>query len=127
LNGNVSKVPVVGGSPQPTSLGPGGLSVEIVHIGLDDQGHYVVDFQTTGFSAQLPGTHIHFFFDTVPSDQVGASGGTLRLMYGGLSPFTGYSRADRPAEAVRMCALAANPDDSVVPDSGNCVILPDAP
>jgi len=48
-------------------------------------------------------------------------------MYGGLSPFTGYARTDRPAEAGQLCALVANPDHSVLPGSGNCMMLPDAP
>jgi hypothetical protein len=87
----------------------------------------VVEFRTAGFAAQLPGTHIHFFFDTVPPEQVGMSGEGLRLMHGGPSPFTGYAAADRPAEAGRMCALVANPDHTVVPGSGNCEMLPDAP
>ena len=126
-SGNVSGLPVVEGQPLPSTAAPGEVSVELLHIGLDGQGRYVVDFRATGFTPQLPGTHIHFFFDTVPPEQVGTSGGNLRLMYGGPSPFTGYSRTDRPAEAVRMCALVANPDDSVVPGSGNCLILPDAP
>ena len=127
LDGDVSKVPTVQGPSQPTGAAPSGLSVEIVHIGIDQQSHYVVQFQTTGFTAQLPGTHIDFFFDTVPPEQVGASGTGQWLTYGGPSPFSGYLTKDRPADAVKMCALVANANNSVVPGSGNCVILPDAP
>jgi len=127
VTGNISTVPPAEGPSPPAATAPAGLSVKIVHIGIDDQGRYVVQFTTTGFTPQVPGTHIHFFFDTVPPDQVGASGEGLRQIYGGPSPFTGYLRADRPAEAARMCALVANADNSVVPGSGNCVVLPDAP
>ena len=127
VSGNISSLPLVEGPPLPSGATPDGLSVEILHIGMDDQGRYVVEFETVGFTAQLPGTHIHFFFDTVPPEQVGISAGGLRLMYGGLSPFTGYARTDRPAEAGQMCALVANPDHSVLPGSGNCMMLPDAP
>jgi hypothetical protein len=127
VSGDISKLPLVEGPQLPSGTPPVDLSVEIRHIGLDDQGRYVVDFETTGFTAQLPGTHIHFFFDTVPPEQVGISGESLRLIHGGPPPFTGYTAADRPAEAGQMCALVANPDHSVLPDSGNCMMLPDAP
>jgi len=99
VSGDISKVPVVEGPPLPTGAAPDNLSVEIRRISLDDQGRYVVEFRTAGFAAQLPGTHIHFFFDSVPPEQVGMSGEGLRLMHGGPSPFTGYAAADRPAEA----------------------------
>jgi hypothetical protein len=127
VNGDISTLPLVEGPPLPAGGATGRQSVEIGRIAIDDQDRYVVEFDASGFSPQLPGTHIHFFFDSVPPEQVGISGGGLRRMYGGPSPFTGYLTTDRPAEAVSMCALVANPDHSVVPDSGNCQVLPDAP
>lgn len=86
----------------------------------------MVDFVTDGFTPELPGTHIHFFFDTVPPEQVGIGGTGDRLMYGGPSAFTGYGSADRPEAATQLCGLVANPDHSVLLDSGNCFALPDS-
>jgi hypothetical protein len=100
------------------------MSVQITGITLDAQNHYVVEYQTQGYSEQLPGTHIHFFFNTLTAEQVGSSGGGNRLMYGGPAPFTGYTVADRPEGATQLCALVANPDHSIIPDSGNCFDLP---
>jgi hypothetical protein len=100
------------------------FSVEITGISLDNLGKYVAEFKTTGFEPTLPGTHIHFFFNTFSADQVGLAGGGNRLMHGGPSPFTGYGSADRPAGADQLCALVAKPDHSVLMDSGNCFPLP---
>lgn len=101
------------------------LQVVINAITLDDLGRFVIDYSTVGFHEQLPGTHLHFFYDTVPPDQVGISGEGSRLMYGGPSPFTGFLAADHPDDAKQICALVANPDHSVIPQSGNCVNLPE--
>jgi hypothetical protein len=93
-----------------------GISVE------DDR--YVVGFETFGYSPQLPGQHVHFFFDTVLPDQAGKPGKGPWKLYGGPSPFTEYSVGERPPGATQMCILVANADHSVQPDSGNCVDLP---
>ncbi len=85
---------------------------------------YVVTFEANGFTLQLPGQHVHFFFDTVPPEQAGVPGSGPWYVYGGGSPFTGYGVADRPAAANRMCVLVANPDHSVIQESGNCYDLP---
>ena len=85
---------------------------------------YQVYFRTYGYTAQLPGKHVHFFFDTVPPDQAGVPGSGPWFAYGGGSPFTGYGTADRPYVATRMCILVANPDHSVVQGTGNCYALP---
>jgi hypothetical protein len=87
-------------------------------------GQYIVAFQTAGFTPQLPGDHVHFFFDTVPPEQAGMPGSGPWFVYGGPSPFTGYGVADRPLGATRLCVLVANPDHSVTLGSGNCVDLP---
>jgi hypothetical protein len=102
-------------------------TVKITQVTFDDQGNYVADYVTEGFIEELPGMHLHFFFDTVPPEQVGMNGGGSRLMYGGPSPFDGYNATDRPAEAAELCVLVANPDHSVILESGNCMPLPDAP
>jgi hypothetical protein len=99
--------------------------VEITGITIDSQNRYVVKYVTRGFTEKLPGTHIHFFFNNISPDQVGITGGGNRRMYGGPSPFSGYLTSERPAEATQMCAVVANPDHSVILDSGNCFNLPD--
>ena len=68
--------------------------------------------------------HIHFFFDTVPPEQAGVPGSGPWILYGGPRPFTGYGVGDRPGGANYMCALVANPDHSVIANSGNCWGLP---
>lgn len=85
---------------------------------------YVVDFAMYNSTDDL---HVHMFFDTVPPDQAGSPGsGPWKLVGGayGPSPFTGYGPANRPANAMQMCALIANPNHSVQLNSGNCLDLP---
>lgn len=106
-----------------TEAPPGEDFVTIDAITLDGET-YVVEFTTYEYEAVLPGPHVHFFFDTVPPDQAGVPGDGPWILYGGSSPFTGYSTTDRPPGATQMCALVANPDHSVIADSGTCVALP---
>jgi hypothetical protein len=107
---------------QPTPSG--GLSVEIATIDIQN-GSYVVHYTPYGYNPQLPGTHIHFFFNTVPPENAGV-GPTQEtwFLYGGPNPFTGYGEGDRPAGATQMCALVANADHTVQLHTGNCVDLP---
>jgi hypothetical protein len=86
-------------------------------------GLYAVEFETFGFEPQLPGQHVHFFFNTVPPDEAGLPGQGPWIVYGGPSPFTGYGVADREG-ATQMCILVANPDHSVQLNTGNCFDLP---
>jgi hypothetical protein len=102
---------------------PQTASARIDNIYVQD-GQYVVEFETTGFEPQLPGQHVHFFFDTVPPEEAGVPGSGPWILYGGPSPFTEYGVVDRPADAFQMCILVANPDHSVQANSGNCVDLP---
>jgi hypothetical protein len=118
FQGDISTLPLV----EPPQATP--MSILITGITLDAQNRYVVDYQTQGFTEALPGTHIHFFFDTFTAEQVGSTGGGNRRMYGGPTPFTAYTTADRPQGAAQMCALVANPDHSVQADSRNCFALP---
>jgi hypothetical protein len=87
-------------------------------------GLYVVDFGTSGFTPQLPGQHVHFFFNTVPPEEAGVPGSGPWILYGGASPFTDYGVSDRPGGATQMCILVANSDHSVQLGTGNCVDLP---
>jgi hypothetical protein len=121
FNGDISVLGVEQPPPLPTQSN---LTATITGISVDSQGRYVVTYQTSGFTEQLPGTHLHFFFNTVSPDQVGVTGAGNRLMYGGPSPFTGYAVADRPAGATQMCVLVANPNHTIIPGSGNCFDLP---
>ncbi|HLO33371.1 MAG TPA: protein kinase [Anaerolineales bacterium] len=110
-------------APTPTETLPP-LYVRINSITVNDTGHYVVEYETFGYTEQLPGMHVHFFFNTVPPEQAGSPGSGPWYLYGGPRPFTKYSESDRPANATQMCALVANKNHSVIPDSGNCMNLP---
>lgn len=97
--------------------------VVITEITLDGSS-YIVDFEMHN---QLESQHVHMFFNTVPPDQAGSPGaGPWKLVGGayGPSPFNGYGPANRPPNATQMCALIANANHSVIPNSGNCVDLP---
>lgn len=86
---------------------------------------YQVSYETFEYTPALPGSHIHFFFDTVPVENAGVPGTGPWIIYAGPDPFQGYAVGDRPADATRMCALVANPDHTVQPGSGNCFDLPE--
>jgi hypothetical protein len=93
-------------------------------------GRYFVDFETFGFTPQLPGQHVHFYFDSVPPEQAGMPGSGPWQLYpaaagqSGASPFTLLTVASRPPNANQMCILVANNDHSVNQGTGNCVALP---
>ncbi len=86
-----------------------------------------VYYETFEYTEQLPGVHVHFFFNTVPPEQAGNPGKGPWILYGGPRPFTGYKTSDRPTNASQMCILVANADHSVQPNSGGCLPLPDVP
>ena len=109
--------------PTPTETLPP-LYVRINSITVNDAGQYVVDYETFGYTEQVPGMHVHFFFNTVPVEQAGSPGSGPWYLYGGPRPFTKYGENDRPANATQMCALVANRNHSIIPGSGNCVNLP---
>jgi len=67
---------------------------------------------------------MHFFFDTVSVPDAGVPGAGPWFLYAGPPPFTGYKVSDKPADASQMCILVANPDHSIIPDTGNCMTLP---
>jgi serine/threonine protein kinase len=87
---------------------------------------YIVDYEVHNFP-ESSSLHVHMFFNTVPPEQAGSPGsGPWKLTYGayGDPPFTQYGPANRPPNATQMCALVANPNHSVIPNSGNCFDLP---
>ncbi len=111
-------------SATPTATRPAGPYVLINGIALEN-GRYIVDFETIDYTPANGGSHVHFFFDTVPPAQagVGPNQGTW-FVYFDNSPFTGYTTGDKPATATQMCALVANPNHTIILDTGNCVNLP---
>jgi hypothetical protein len=109
---------------QGTGSTSGGPRVEITAISVTND-HYSTSFQTTGFTALLPGQHVHFFFNTVPTSEAGVPGAGPWWMYATPSPYTAIKRSDRPASATQLCVLVANADHSVQPGTGNCYPLSD--
>jgi len=97
--------------------------VRINNITIAD-GRYVVEYETFGYTEQLPGMHVHFFYDTVKPEQAGLPGSGPWILYGGPRPFTKYLVAEKPANAKQMCALVANANHSIQLESGNCFPLP---
>lgn len=93
-------------------------------------GRYVVDFETVEFVPTYGGQHVHFFFNTVPPEQAGVPGKGPWQLYpaqaGGpsTSPFTMLRIDQRPPGATQMCILVANPDHSVILNTGNCMDIP---
>lgn len=101
----------------------GSQSAQITDIGLAGE-QYSISFQTTGFTPQVPGQHVHFFFNTVPTSEAGVPGAGPWWLYGGASPYTEIKVSDRPTGATQICVLIANPDHSVQTGTGNCYNLP---
>jgi serine/threonine protein kinase len=112
----------------PYTATPEGPYVVITDISIDSSNYYVVDYEVHNFPSDIPGMHVHMFFDTVPPDQAGVPGsGPWKLTWGqyGDPPFRQYTVGNRPAGATQMCSLVANPNHTVQPNSGNCVMLPE--
>ena len=107
----------------PPAAGP--ISVSITGVALDPEGRYVADFQTLGLAEVLTTTHLHFFFNTVPFEKAGAPFEKQWIAYFGLSPFTGYTAADRPSNASQLCVQAVNPNYTPILGTGSCAPLPD--
>jgi serine/threonine protein kinase len=107
----------------PTNTPTAGPFARITRITLNGD-QYEVYYETSGFSPNLPGTHIHFFFNTVAPENAGLPGGGPWKIYAGPAPFTDYRTGERPSGATQMCALVANPDHSVILRTGNCLNLP---
>ncbi len=116
--------PTAAPSPVPTTPPTAvGTTVNISNI-REENGAYIVTYSTNGFNEQLPGQHIHFFFNTVTPQNAGLPAGGPWYVWGGPRPFNGYRVNDRPAGATQMCALVANPDHTVQLGTGNCLNLP---
>ncbi|MBC8332196.1 MAG: serine/threonine protein kinase [Anaerolineae bacterium] len=107
----------------PTATMPPGPQVRINSIMLDGST-YVVEYETFEYTEILPGMHVHFYFNNFTQEQVGAGGGGSWFLYGGPRPFRGFTTNNRPASATQMCAIVANPNHTIILDTGNCVDLP---
>jgi len=120
-----TSTPTLGLPPTPTF--PAGVEFSFIKdITLGENGEYLVDYDTLEFQEQLPGMHVHFFFNTVPPEQAGNPGSGPWILWGGPRPFDRYRQQDRPEHATQMCVRVANPDHSLLwLDSGNCMVLPD--
>ncbi len=99
--------------------------VRINAITLNAQGQYAVDYETFHFTADMADMHIHFFFNTVSTEEAGSPGNGPWKMLGGPGPFTDYGPGNRPENASQLCALVADVSHHVTPNSGNCLPLPD--
>lgn len=108
----------------PTPTVPSEPYARINEIAIED-GRFVVAYETFGYTEQLPGMHVHFFYDTVPPEDAGVPGPGPWVVYGGPRPFREYTVNSRPAGAEQMCILVANPNHSIILESGNCYDLPE--
>jgi hypothetical protein len=117
---SVTDTPAVTATP---SVPPGIPFVRINSITIDGN-NYAINFETFEYTPQLPGMHVHFFWNTVSPQNAGSPGSGPWDLYGGPSPYTGLSLSERPSAATQICALVANGNHSIQPNSGNCVDLP---
>jgi serine/threonine protein kinase len=106
----------------PTST-PATFFASITGLRVENE-RYVVDFQTFNYQSVLPGMHIHLYFNTVPQEQAGSPGSGPWFVHGAGSPVSPYAVSEKPAAATQMCILVANPNHSIILNSGNCVNLP---
>ncbi len=106
---------------------PGVKFVRINMITLGPQNQYVVEYETFEYKESPAGQHVHFFFDNIQLKDAGQPGSGPWKNYGGPRPFTGYGPVNRPQDAALLCALVANPNHTIDPQSGNCFPLPDVP
>ncbi|MBL8050725.1 MAG: serine/threonine protein kinase [Anaerolineales bacterium] len=120
----IAEPPTETATPEPTAT-PTGPYVVITSITLENN-LYVVNYEVGNFGDQ--NFHVHMFFDTVPPENAGSpANGPWKLTWGsyGNPPFTQYGPANKPANATQMCALVANPNHSVILNTGNCFDLPE--
>jgi serine/threonine protein kinase len=127
--GDISRVPLVdessaSGNPAVHPM----PMVAIEGIGIDEEGRYTAVFTVANFAPAYPGgTHMHFFWNTFSPADVGIGGEANRISHGELAPFAGFRADERPPTATKMCVVVANPDHTVITDSGSCYPLPDVP
>lgn len=89
-------------------------SVEITAVNIVDL-NYSISFTTTNYTNQQGGFHTHFYFNTEANTVV-------NKMYSGASPYS-LPVLSTPLGATEICAIVANANHSIIPDSGNCLSL----
>ncbi|NLF10271.1 MAG: serine/threonine protein kinase [Anaerolineaceae bacterium] len=126
VTGDISRLPLV---EAPEEFDPAARPMAAIEgIGVDEKGRYSAVFTVINFEPAYPGgTHMHFFWNTFSPEDVGIGGEANRLSHGSLEPFAGFRADERPPTATDLCVVVANPNHTVIPDSGNCYPLPDVP
>ena len=120
-NPNPTTLPVANAGNNPPSDQPYYVRIDQITI---QNGRYVAEYTTFGFTEKLGAMNLHFFYNTVPPDQAGIPGKGPWVLFGGPHPFKGLTLTSRPQNATQLCVLVANPDHTVLPNSGNCLDLP---
>lgn len=119
-----TETPVETATPEATTT-PTTPYVVITSITLENN-KYVVNYEVANFGETK--YHVHIFFNTILPVNAGSPGsGPWKLTWGtyGNPPFTEYGPANRPLGATQLCALVANPNHSIILNTGNCVDLPE--
>jgi serine/threonine-protein kinase len=106
-----------------TPIPPEGPYVLIINV-VQDGPVYRVEYETIGFLESATGKHIHFFYNNIDPQSAGFPGPGPWFMHPGPRPFIAAIVAERPPDATKICALAAEPDHRIHPNSGNCFDLP---
>lgn len=116
---NYTYLPIV----QQGSGNSSGPTVTILDIGISGS-NYAIAFSSSGFTPAFPGTHMHFYFNTVPATEAGMPGSGPWYLNGSGSPFAGVPINERPDTATQLCVIVANNDHTVQQGTGNCYPLP---
>lgn len=118
-----------------TCTSSSGRCVFVTGITLEGDS-YVVGYTTVGYEPLIAGAetdhHIHFYFDTVPTDQAGSPGSGPWVVWdldpNGNKVFQGeeaFRQSEVPEGATQICALVATIDHRVDDDpQPSCVDLP---
>ena len=78
-------------------------------------GNYSVAFTTVDYTNTADGMHTHFYYNNEPQT-------VLNKMYSGASPY--LIPLPNVIPATKLCAIVANSNHTVIPDSGNCATIP---
>lgn len=89
-------------------------------------GRYIVAYATLGFTPDLYGIRVRFYFDGEDPAQVGPGVEEVPAEPGQVSDgiFSGFTVRSRPTGARAICAIGVQPDGSLILESRDCVALP---
>jgi hypothetical protein len=122
-------------APETTEASPPpDRTVEIDDIGLEGN-RYLVLYTVQGFTPRIAEDdptqhHVHFFWDIYEPTQAGTNAADFGATVGqwelwDQQVFDGFTQADRPAGATRICAVVGTHDHQVDnPQNHSCVALP---